>query len=1072
MYTFRNFYNGGGVGAGDINGDGLPDLFFTGNMVPNRLYLNKGNFKFEDISETAGIKSEGVWTTGVSFVDINSDDLLDIYVTKSGPPSGDNRHNELFINNGDLTFTEKAEEYGLAEVGLSTHAVFFDYDRDGDLDMYLLNNSFDVLGDYENITGKARHVPDPDGGSKLFSNRNGHFEDVSEEAGIFSSAIGFGLSASISDLNRDGWPDIYVANDFFERDYLYINNQDSTFDEVLPEQMQSISASSMGTDIADLTGDGWPEIFVADMLPFTERRKKSKMTFQTFDEYKEGEERGFHRQVTRNTLQLSNRDGTFSEVSRMADVDATDWSWATLLADFDHNGHNDIYVTNGIFKDLLDQDYLEYASNPRRIKNLIESSPGQAIMKLLEEIPSEPIENKVFAGLGELSFEDKSDAWGVDTPGFSSGAAWADLDNDGALDLIVNEVNGPVLVYRNRVREEYPNRNFLTVKLIGDKPNTQGIGTQLDIWSGEQHWYREQMLQRGFQSSVAPELHAGLDTATHIDSLQLQWPDGRVSFRKNVDASVQLVFKQSEATVVETKSADVSKLHLSEGSTGKKVPWLAPLSKPLSPGWSHRENSYNDFEREQLLAHMRSTEGPALCSGDVNGDKNEDFYIGGAKGQAGRLFLHTEDGKFTSVGLSTFEEDAGSEDTDCAFFDANGDGFLDLYVTSGGNSFSAGSSALLDRLYLGNGQGGFQQAEQLLPSKQNYVSSSTVAVNDVNSDGHPDLFVGERLKLFAVGLPAKGFMLINDGSGNLREQNKQWAPSFDELGMITDAVWTDWDQDGRNDLVVVGEFMSPRIFRNTSSGLKEITEGTGISGLKGWWNAVHANDLNGDGRPDLVVGNHGLNSQFKADTKSPVRLRVGDFEKNGQINQLLSISENGSEYPFVLRNELVTSVPSMKSKYPDYKSFAGQNIEDILTEEQRASAHKEEATELASVVLWNRSEGAEVEQLPLDAQLSPIYGIWSEDISGDSFPELLLGGNLGAVKPLAGPYLSSYGVVLSYRDNEFMKIDSYLSGLKIKGEIRNIEPIKSRSGNGYIVIARNNDSPVILQVQHTVSNEN
>jgi hypothetical protein len=1058
MYTFRNFYNGGGVGAGDINGDGLPDLFFAGNMVPNKLYVNKGNFEFEDISRQAGINSKGVWSTGVSFVDINSDGLLDIYVTKSGPPGGKNRYNELFINNGDLTFTERAEAYGLAEVGLSTHAVFFDYDRDGDLDMYLLNNSFNVLGNYDNLTGEARQTPDPDGGSKLFENKGEHFDEVTQQAGVFSSAIGFGLSASVSDINKDGWPDMYVANDFFERDYLYINHQDGTFKEVLPDKMQSISASSMGSDIADITGDGWPEIFVADMLPVTERRKKSKMTFQTYQEYQQRKKNGFYHQLTRNTLQLNNRDGTFSEVSRLAGVDATDWSWASLIADFDLNGHNDIYVTNGIYKDLLDQDYLEYASNPRRIRNLIKSSPGNAIMQLLQEIPTEPIENKVFAGHRSLAFADKSNHWGLDTPGFSSGAAWADLDNDGALDLVVNEINAPALVYRNRVLDQHPNRNFLTVKLVGDSLNTQGIGAQLEIRSGGRHWYREQMLQRGFQSSVAPELHVGLDTVSHIDSLRLQWPDGRISDRRNVELPAQLEIQQSTAS-------DSGKNHKSNTAGGHEDAWLAPDSALFPNDWKHQENSYIDFDRAPLLAHMRSTEGPALCRGDVNGDGNGDLFIGGAKGQAGRLFIYRQEEGFISTNQQVFEEDATSEDTDCALFDANGDGWLDLYVTSGGNAYSAESSALMDRLYLGNGQGGFQKTDQLLPSTRDYVSSSTVAVDDVNDDGHPDLFVGERLKLFAVGLPARGFMLINDGSGNFEDKSEAWSSAFETLGMVTDAVWADWNGDNHRDLIVVGEYMSPRIFLNTRSGFEEITKSVGLSKLNGWWNTVYAQDLNDDGRPDLVLGNHGKNSQFKASEKSPIRLRVGDFEENGSITSLLSVANKEKEYPVALRHDLLEALPSLKTKYPDYKSYAGQTVEGILTGKQESSAHMEEVTKLSSVILWNETDNLRVEELSQKAQMSPIYGIWSGDISQDGTPELVLGGNLEAVKPMIGPYLSSYGAVLSKTEEGFESIGSDQSGLKIAGQIRGITSAKTEDGKQFIIFARNDDSPVILEVQ-------
>ncbi|WP_282053573.1 VCBS repeat-containing protein [Maribacter luteus] len=1044
VYKYRNFYNGGGVALGDINNDGLLDIYFTSNLESNRLYLNKGGFKFEDITNTAQVGGTKAWSTGVTMVDINADGYLDIYVCNSGDIAGDNKENELFINNGpssdtnQVTFTESAKEYGLDDKGFSTHASFFDYDRDGDLDVYLLNNSYRSIGSF-NLQRNERFERDVLGGDKLLRNEDQSFINVSEDSGIYGSVIGFGLGVTVGDLNNDDWEDIYVSNDFFERDYIYINQRDGTFRETLTEQIQSLSSASMGADVADINNDGNIDLFVTEMLPSEYDRLKTVTTFEDWNKYQHNLKNGYYHQFTRNTLQLNNGNSTFSEIGRYSGVEASDWSWGALFFDMNNDGFKDLFIANGIYKDLTDQDYLQYISSDAAIQSIISGNEVD-YDQLIEIIPSNKIPNHAYKNLGNLKFERHWDS-GLDTPSFSNGSAYGDLDNDGDYDLVVNNVNMQAFVYQNKVETELGN-NYLKLVLHGQGKNTHAIGAKIKVVTKDQSLYQEQQPIRGFQSSMDLRPNFGISNNDSV-TVEVIWPSGKITQIEHTAANQILNLYESDG-VPRIKEIDSSEQQIFQQSA-LKIPF------------KHTENRFVDFDRDRLLPHMLSTEGPRMAMADVNNDGRKDIFIGGSKGSASTLLMSKKNGFIKSTSLD-FDKNINSEDSASLFFDADNDGDKDLYVCSGGVEFSQFSSYLKDRLYFNDGEGNFTLSPQLLPTANGNHSTATVIAEDIDEDGDLDLFVGERSIPTQYGMPGSGFILQNDGKGNYTDISAKAAPSLHNLGMITDAHFLDLDADGKNELLVVGEFMGVEIFKNRSGKFERVTNND-LTDLHGWWKKVHPVDLDNDGDLDLVLGNHGENSRFKASTDKPIHLYVNDFDQNGFIDPIMTFTaDNGKQYPYNLRHNLIEQLKDLKKKYPNFASFKDADINDILSVSELEGAVKLHANVLSSIILINEGNfNFKTVKLPIEAQFSPIYAITSSDFDNDGDMDLLLGGNLYNTKPEVGRYDASFGLYLENIDGANFKTYKGNKGFSLLGEIRDI-----KIHNQEVIVSRNNDSLAIF----------
>ena len=1047
IFTYRNYFNGGGVGIIDINNDNLLDIYLTSNLNSNKLYLNLGDMKFKDITNEAGVGGTKSWSTGVSIADVNADGFLDIYVCNSGDIEGDNKQNELFINNGDQTFTEMAKEFGLDDMGFSTHAAFFDYDKDGDLDMYLLNNSYQAIGSF-NLKKNERPKRDFVGGDKLFKNVDGKFIDVSEEAGIYGSVIGFGLGVTVGDIDKDGWLDIYVSNDFFERDYLYINDKNGGFNEVLEKQIRSVSAASMGADLADINNDAYSDIFVTDMLPEPDDRVKTVTTFDSWDRYQYGFNNGYWHQFTRNTLQLNNFGESFSEVGRLAGVEATDWSWGALMFDFQNDGLKDIFVANGIYRDLTNQDFLQYVTQDEVVKR-ITSSNKVDYKTLISYIPSEPVSNYGFINKGDLKFENLSSKLGLDQPSFSNGSAYADLDNDGDYDLIVNNVNMDLFLYKNNTDKVYPDNHFLRLILDGIEGNPYAIGAKVTIYINGEKFYKEQMPIRGFQSTVDHRLLFGLGRNQKIDSLHIVWPSDKITIAKNLDVDQTIVF--SETDIEEKYFYKKEK----NNSLFLEVDSLGPIN------YKHNENYYVDFDKDRLLFHMNSTEGPCICKGDINNDGKEDVFIGGAYGYPGILFIQQSKGKFKKIELNVFQKDKNSEDVDCKFFYANDDGFLDLYVASGGSEFSEFSTALADRLYINLGNNNFTKTDKVFPNDM-FESSSVVEVSDFDNDGDYDLFVGIRLIPQNYGLSASSYILKNDGKGNFTNVTNEIAESLNNLGMVTDAKWLDIDNDKDMDLVVVGHWMPITIFENIN-GKYFKAEKSSLKNSSGWWNVIEYDDFNGDSLPDLVVGNHGLNSRFTADDQKPLLMYVNDFDDNGDIEQVIFQYNGDESYPLSLRHDLVMQMPILKKKYLKYENYKNQTVNDIFDQEKINNSKINKVFNLeTSIYISDDSLNFKKAILPVDVQFSTTNAISIADYNNDSFKDVLIGGNLYRVKPEMGKYDAQYGLVLlGDKDGKFKKMNSIESGINFVGQVREFLSI-----DNYLFVLNNDEKIQTYQLKN------
>jgi enediyne biosynthesis protein E4 len=1041
ILDYLYYYNGGGVAAGDVNNDGQTDLFFVSNQGQNKLYLNKGSLKFEDISSKAGIVGKSNWKTGVSMADVNGDGWLDIYVCAVSKYKQFVGHNELYINNQNGTFSEKSKEYGLDFQGFSTQAAFFDYDHDGDLDLYLLTHAIHNSLSYGRVSARAL-TRDREAGDYLFRNDGARFTDVSEKAGIYAAPMGYGLGISVGDLNNDGWEDIYVANDFHEDDYYYINNKNGTFTESLRQHFGHTSKFSMGNDMADVNNDGLLDVMTVDMYPEDPTIEKASMGEDPLDVYLYKLQFGFYHQYSRNSLQINLGGQKFADVGMLAGISATDWSWSPLLADFDNDGIKDLFVSNGIVRRPNNLEYIKYVSDYRTAMNLEKSKTNDDVA--LAKMPDGAWHNYLYRGTDSLQFEDKSAVWGFEEANFSNGAAYADLDNDGDLDLITNNLNSPAGVFENKTNQ-LRKHNYIKIKLQGPTGNAFGVGAKVYLKTGQKLLHQHNMPTRGFMSSVEPWLTFGLGNAAQIDSLVVIWPNQKAQILTNLKPNQTITLRQQDANT--TYKTQPTPTRIFEDVTNR-----------VALNYTHKENEYYDFTREPLMPFKLSTEGPHLAVADVNNDGLDDFYVGGAKYQKGALFIQKPDNQFVESPQPAFLTDTLCEDTDAVFFDADGDKDLDLYVVSGGNEFYQQDAPLLDRLYLNDGKMNngssprFIKSPKALPPM--FTNKSCVKPFDFDNDGDLDLFVGGRVVAYHYGQTPDSYLLINNGKGIFEDKTDQLAPQLRKVGMVTDATWADIDNDKDPDLVVVGDWMGISVFEN-KNGTLDVGPGA-LEDKKGFWQTIEAADLDADGDLDFVVGNLGTNSKLRHEPNGQLKMYVADFLKTGtKTDPILAFSLNGAFYPAASKEEIGKTFPFINKRFPNFKDFAGKTIEQIFKSAEIETAQEKIVNTFESVWVENLGNGAfKMHPLPTLAQASKVFALHIADVTNDGQPDILLGGNFYNVSTYQGRYDASYGLVLANNLKKFKKFTSILPtdcGFLLTDEVRDIKPLRTKTGLMYAV---------------------
>ncbi len=1034
ILTFEYFYNGAGVGTGDLNNDGLPDVFFSGNMEKSRLYINKGDFRFEDITGAAGINTEGRWVTGVSMVDINADGWLDIYLSCAGPYSPARRANLFYLNNQDGTFSEKAAALGLADTGHTTQAAFFDYDRDGDLDVYLLTNITEDVG--PNVIRKKKLNGESPNTDRLYRNDEGRFVDVSRPAGI--SKEGYGLGVSIADVNLDGWPDIYVSNDYLSNDLLYINQRDGSFADRAADYFRHTSYSAMGNDVADFNNDGWPDIVTVDMLPPDNLRRKLMTGSINYDRFHSEMIMGYAPQYMRNTLQLHrgfapDSSLVFSEIGQLAGIHSTDWSWSPLFSDIDNDSWKDLLITNGYPRDITNRDFASYKMNTL-MQGRYDQEMKTSFLEALQHLDGAHLPNFAFRNRGDLTFEDASLKWGFTQAGYSHGATLADLDGDGDLDYIVNNTNHKAFIYEN----QSTGKHYLRIQLRGQGKNLAGLGTKVALRADGQWQYREFSPYRGFQSSVEPILHFGLGRASQADTLQVTWPDGRVQILSGVSADQTIIIDQRQAIPPKEQALKVT-----------PAPLFREVTAELGLSYHHVEEHYADFKVQPLLPHKHSQQGPAIAVGDMNGDGREDFFIGGGFKHSGQLFFQGPEGNFHQRPLS--EGDNYEEDLGCLLFDAEGDGDLDLYITSGGSEFPAGSPYYQDRLYKNDGRGNFQLDSEALPVMR--TSSASVAAGDYDGDGDPDLFVGGRIAPNNYTEIPESYLLENQ-NGRFVKATSRWCPELSRIGRVSAALWTDVDGDRLPDLVVAGEWMPLIWFRNRGRSFEKMV----ISQSTGWWNSLAAADLDQDGDTDLVAGNLGRNNPYQGSSDAPLRLHLNDFDQNGRQDALMTFYLQGEEVPVHFRDDLLGWLYPLKKTYRSYQSYAEASWSDLFPSSLREKSKVLQTMQLSSVWVENDNGRFIIHSLPLEAQFAPVNGILVDDFNRDGYSDLLLAGNSFATETNTGYYDALNGLLLCGNPQKTFTPRGIDSGFYLPGDAKGLARIQLTDGRSLLLGPRNNDT--------------